>query len=115
MSGKLPEFSWKDTERVAEAGAPVHEGDAETVLDAALPDPKARRIGVYVCHCGGNISDYVDVEAVVDAVKNEPGVVVAKTTIFACADASQSEMEADIVAENLDGLVVASCSPKLTS
>ncbi|MGD0122161.1 MAG: 4Fe-4S dicluster-binding protein [Candidatus Limnocylindrales bacterium] len=68
---------------------------------------------MYVCHCGGNISDYVDVEAVVDAVRNEPGVVVAKTTIFACADASQSEMEADIVEQNLDGLVVASCSPKL--
>ena len=25
-----------------------------------------RRIGVYVCHCGGNISDYVDVEKVID-------------------------------------------------
>ena len=21
-----------------------------------------RRIGVYICYCGGNISDYVDVE-----------------------------------------------------
>jgi heterodisulfide reductase subunit A len=113
MSGKLPEFAWKDPEKAGEPGAPAHEGDAKKVLDAALPDPKARRIGVYVCHCGGNISDYVDVEAVVDAVRNEPGVVVAKTTIFACADASQSEMEADIEEQNLDGLVVASCSPKL--
>ena len=113
MSGKLPEFSWKNTEKAVEAGAPALEGNAKKVLDAAMPDPKARRIGVYVCHCGGNISDYVDVEAVVEAVRNEPGVVVARTTIFACADASQSEMEADIVAENLDGLVVASCSPKL--
>ncbi len=26
-----------------------------------------RRIGVYVCHCGGNISDYVDVDQVVAA------------------------------------------------
>jgi len=112
-AGKLPEFSWKDPANAAEAGAPAHQGDAKTVFDAALPDPKARRIGVYVCHCGGNISDYVDVQAVVDAVKNEPGVVVAKTTIFACADASQSEMEADIEEQNLDGLVVASCSPKL--
>ena len=112
-SGKLPEFSWKDPAKAAEAGAPAHQGDAKTVFDAALPDPKARRIGVYVCHCGGNISDYVDVQAVVDAVKDEPGVVVAKTTIFACADASQSEMEADIEEQNLDGLVVASCSPKL--
>jgi len=112
-SGKLPQFSWKDPAKAAEAGAPAHQGDAKTVLDAALPDPKARRIGVYVCHCGGNISDYVDVEAVVRAVKDEPGVVVARTTIFACADASQSEMEADIEEQNLDGLVVASCSPKL--
>jgi len=74
---------------------------------------KARRIGVYVCHCGGNISDYVDVEAVAAAARNEPGVVVAKTTMFACADASQQEMEHDIDEQNLDGLVVASCSPKL--
>jgi len=74
---------------------------------------KARRIGFYVCHCGGNISDYVDVEAVAAAARNEPGVVVAKTTMFACADASQQEMEHDIEEQNLDGLVVASCSPKL--
>ena len=77
------------------------------------PKPSERRIGVYVCHCGGNISDYVDVEAVVNAVKNEPGVVVAKTTMFACSDASQQDMERDIEEQNLDGLVVASCSPKL--
>jgi heterodisulfide reductase subunit A len=75
--------------------------------------PSERRIGVYVCHCGGNISDYVDVEAVVSAVMNEPGVVVAKTTMFACSDASQQDMEKDITEQNLDGLVVASCSPKL--
>ncbi len=72
-----------------------------------------RRIGVYICHCGGNISDYVDVERVVAAVKDDPGVVVAKNTIFACADATQEEMVQDIETQHLDGLVVASCSPKL--
>ena len=114
MSGKLPEFTWTSPEPPAEGAKPeARQGDAKQILDAAMPDPKARRIGVYVCHCGGNISDYVDVEAVVRAVKDDPGVVVAKTTVFACADASQSEMEADIVEQNLDGLVVASCSPKL--
>ena len=75
--------------------------------------PSDRRIGVYVCHCGGNISDYVDVQAVVDAVKDEPGVVVAKHMMFACSDAGQQEMEQDIETQHLDGLVVASCSPKL--
>ena len=77
------------------------------------PDPAARRIGVYVCHCGGNISDYVDIDRVIAAVEHEPGVVVARQTMFACADASQQEMEHDIEEQKLDGLVVASCSPKL--
>ena len=72
-----------------------------------------RRIGVYVCHCGGNISDYVDVDQVVAAAEGEPGVVVARQMMFACSDAGQGEMEHDIEEQHLDGLVVASCSPKL--
>ena len=73
----------------------------------------AKRIGVYVCHCGGNISDTVDVEKVVEAIKNYPGVVVAKHFMFMCADAGQKMIEEDIKKYNLDGVVVASCSPKL--
>jgi len=72
-----------------------------------------RKIGVYICYCGGNISDYVDVEKVKDAISHDDGVVIAKTTMFACSDAAQEEMIEDIKTNNLDGLVVASCSPKL--
>ena len=72
-----------------------------------------RRIGVYVCHCGGNISDYVDVDKVIQGIRDDGDVVVAKTAMFACSDATQGEMVADIEKDQLDGLVVASCSPKL--
>ncbi len=72
-----------------------------------------RRIGVFVCYCGGNISDYVDVEAVREVVENDPGVAVARTQMFACSDAGQQEMIDCIHEENLDGIVVASCSPSL--
>ena len=34
-----------------------------------------QRIGVFVCHCGTNIAGTVDVKAVAQALKNEPGVV----------------------------------------
>jgi len=71
------------------------------------------KIGVYICQCGGNISDCVDVEEVRKAIENEPGVVIAKTTMFACADSAQKEMINDIEEANLDAIVVASCSPKL--
>ena len=72
-----------------------------------------RKIGVFICHCGGNISDFVDVEKVRAAMEQEPGVALAKTTMFACSDAAQQEMAEAIQKEELDGIVIASCSPKL--
>lgn len=72
-----------------------------------------RRIGVYVCHCGGNISDYVDVASVIAEVEQEDDVVVARRAMFTCSDATQQEIVEDIRGQQLDGLVVASCSPKL--
>ena len=71
------------------------------------------RIGIYICHCGSNISDYVDVEKVKEEISKEDGVVLAKTTIFACADSAQKEIIQDIKENKLDGMVVASCSPRL--
>ena len=71
------------------------------------------RIGTFVCHCGGNISDYVEVEAVRAAAEQEDGVAVAKTFLFACSDAAQQEMAEIVQREKLDGIVIASCSPKL--
>ena len=94
-------------------GQPVPEPPS---AEPAATEPAAtepRRIGVYVCHCGGNISDYVDVDQVIANIEDAGDVVVSKTAMFACSDASQQEMVADIEGQQLDGLVVASCSPKL--
>lgn len=71
------------------------------------------RIGVYICHCGGNISDYVNVEEIASLLKQEDGVVISKNVMFACADSNQKEMINDIREKQLDAIVVASCSPKL--
>ena len=64
-----------------------------------------RKIGVYICHCGGNISDYVDVEKVKHAVEHEEGVFIVKTTMFACGDANQKEMIEDIKNNKLDNKI----------
>lgn len=63
--------------------------------------------------CGSNISDYVDVEKVKEAASKIEGVLLAKTTMFACADSTQQEMVKDIQEQKLNAMVVASCSPKL--
>ena len=57
------------------------------------------RIGVFVCHCGINIASTVEVEKVVEAVKELPGVVFATDTLYACSQDSQ-EMLKKMVREN---------------
>ena len=71
----------------------------------------ATRIGVYVCHCGTNISGKVDVARVTEFAKTLPGVVVARDYKFMCSDPGQILIEEDIKNYNLDRIVVASCSP----
>jgi len=71
------------------------------------------RIGVYICHCGGNISDYVDVEQLGKMFSKEENVLISKDVMFACADSNQIDMVNDIKDKQLDAIVVASCSPKL--
>ncbi|MBT7081004.1 MAG: CoB--CoM heterodisulfide reductase iron-sulfur subunit A family protein [Chloroflexi bacterium] len=72
-----------------------------------------KKIGVFICHCGGNISDFVDVDKVRAELEKEPGVVVAQNNMFTCSDSSQNNIIEAVEENKLDGIVVASCSPKL--
>ena len=71
------------------------------------------RAGVYICHCGGNISDVVDVETVRNALEQDPNVVVSRRNMFMCSKTGQELIEKDIQDGAIDRVVVASCSPKL--
>ncbi len=76
-------------------------------------EKKAPRIGVFVCECGGNIGEVVDVKAVVDAAKNWPDVAVAKFHKYLCSKPAQEIITDSIEKENLDRVVVASCTPRM--
>ncbi len=69
------------------------------------------KIGVYVCHCGTNISGKVNVEEVTEFAKTLPDVVVARNNKFMCSDPGQIMIEDDIKSMGLERIVVASCSP----
>ncbi|MHB8069023.1 MAG: CoB--CoM heterodisulfide reductase iron-sulfur subunit A family protein [Desulfobaccales bacterium] len=71
------------------------------------------KVGVYVCHCGGNISDTVDVEQVCAQARRVPGVVVARANMFMCSDPGQEMIIEDLKSGLVDRVVVASCSPSL--
>jgi heterodisulfide reductase subunit A len=76
-------------------------------------EKKEPRVGVYICHCGGNISDVVDVERVAAEAARLPGVAVARTNTFMCSDPGQTMIQEDIQKGLIDNVVVAACTKSL--
>ena len=72
-----------------------------------------QRIGVFVCWCGSNIAGTVDVKAVAEALKNEPGVVYSADYQYMCSQAGQNLIKDAIAEYRLTGVVVCSCSPRM--
>ncbi len=71
------------------------------------------RIGVYICHCGLNIANTVDVDAVGDFAQTLPNVVAARHYTYMCSDPGQALITQDIRELGLTHVVVASCSPRM--
>jgi heterodisulfide reductase subunit A len=69
------------------------------------------RTGVYICHCGTNIANKVDVAAVADYARTLDGVVLARDYTYMCSDPGQDLIKQDINEQCLNRVVVASCSP----
>jgi len=71
----------------------------------------APRIGVFICHCGANIAQVVDVPRLRVFAENLPHVVLARDYAFVCSEPGQELIRTEIVAQHLNRVVVASCSP----
>lgn len=70
------------------------------------------RVGVFVCHCGSNIAGVVDVEAVSEYAATLPNVVYSTHNLYTCSDSTQKLIQDSIIENNLNRVVVASCSPR---
>jgi len=72
-----------------------------------------RRIGVFICHCGINIAQNVDVEALTEYASHLDGVVVSKNYKYMCSDVGATLIKDMIKKHKLDSVVIASCSPRM--
>jgi heterodisulfide reductase subunit A-like polyferredoxin len=70
------------------------------------------RIGVFVCRCGSNIARVVDVPTVAEYAKDLPNVVVAEENLYTCSTDTQEKIVKAIQDNNLNRVVVASCTPR---
>jgi heterodisulfide reductase subunit A len=74
---------------------------------------KKKKIGVFLCWCGSNISDVVNVDRVLETVRKSPDVVYAEYYKYFCSEPGQNMIEEAIKAHKLDSVVIAACSPAM--
>ncbi len=71
------------------------------------------KIGVFICHCGNNISAAVGVELVARHALRLPGVVCAHTIHHACSEPGQLLIQKCIREKGLNRVVIGACSPRV--
>ena len=71
------------------------------------------KIGVFVCHCGENISATVDCTKVAETASKYDGVTFSVDYKYMCSDPGQTIIKNAIQEKGLTGVVVASCSPRM--
>jgi heterodisulfide reductase subunit A len=70
------------------------------------------RIGVFVCDCGSNIAGYLEMKELVEHSKTLPNVVFVQENLYTCSEGGINEIKEAIPRENLNRVVVASCTPR---
>ena len=93
---------------IAEKRGVVEEVNVEEI-DVEGQEP---RIGVFVCDCGINIKGTVDCADVAQYAKSLPNVVYTEEMKYSCSADSQQKIKEVIKSENLNRVVVASCTPR---
>jgi heterodisulfide reductase subunit A len=81
--------------------------------DTSAPGAESVRVGVYTCHCGGNISHVVQCERAAMALGKLQDVVVSRTDPSFCSDAGQAIIEQDIKDLGVNRVVIGACAPSL--
>jgi len=70
------------------------------------------RVGVFVCSCGINIANTVNVPELVEYAKTLPGVHYVENNLFSCSTDTQVTMADKIKEAGLNRIVVAACTPR---
>ncbi len=72
-----------------------------------------KNIGVFICQCGINIAGTVDIERLKEEMSKYPGVSYVMDYKYMCSDPGQALVRDTIKGEELNGIVIAACSPTL--
>lgn len=72
----------------------------------------ANRVGIFVCECGPNIAEVVDVPAILEDTAKLPGVVTVQSHRLLCSEEGCAFIQQHIQDDHLTQVVVGACSPR---
>jgi heterodisulfide reductase subunit A len=70
------------------------------------------RVGVYICECGPNVKEAVDIGEVETFASGLENVVLTKSLNLLCSEEGKNLIEGDIKKHRLSNVVIAACTPK---
>ncbi|MBS3906499.1 MAG: CoB--CoM heterodisulfide reductase iron-sulfur subunit A family protein [Syntrophaceae bacterium] len=72
-----------------------------------------KKLGVFICHCGVNIAGTVDVKSAAGKMGEVEDVAHSADYIYMCSEPGQQIIREAIREKELEGVVVACCSPSM--
>lgn len=70
------------------------------------------RVGVYICRCGTNISENIDIDELLQSSSRLENVAYVKDQPLLCSEDGKNFLAADVAREKPDRVVVVACTPK---
>jgi heterodisulfide reductase subunit A len=70
-----------------------------------------KRIGLWVCECGGNISDVVETNNIEETLKEEVSFI--KVERYLCSKPSVDAIKETVEDQKLNGVILACCTPNM--
>ncbi len=114
----IPESVTQSSGAAALAAAVLKSQRGKGVVKKTYPDEQSVtaedevRIGVFVCHCGINISSVVDVADVAEYAGGMENVTYHTESLYSCSQDAQEVLKQKIKEHKLNRVVIAACSPR---
>lgn len=82
-------------------------------MNKPIPQAKPPRIGLFLCNCGTNISEKVDIDDILQWAQTRDDIAFVETHNLMCSGDGKAFVADKMAANKADHFVIAACSPKL--
>ncbi|MFW9772015.1 MAG: FAD-dependent oxidoreductase [Candidatus Thorarchaeota archaeon] len=112
ISTSVAEASGAASKAASRTSLKVIEEEKEEIFEKEVLYEDPCRIGVFICHCGSNIADFVDVEKIAEEIQTIQDIIYVERNLYTCSEESQRSIQEAIEKYDLNRVIIAACTPR---